>query len=63
MLLNMSDREEIEETGMQKPGQPEAEQPSRGPSLVLLFTLVGIALLAATVLAALIVLPFYEHRH
>ena len=59
----MSDREEIEETGRKEPDRPTEDPPSSGPSLVLLFALVGVALLAATALAALIVLPFYKHRH
>lgn len=56
----MNDREQIEK---KEPGKPADGPPSRGPSLALLYTLVGIALLTATVLAALIVLPFYLHRH
>jgi hypothetical protein len=34
----------------------------RGPSLVLIFGLLGVALVAAMAIAALIVLPFYRHR-
>jgi hypothetical protein len=36
---------------------------SRGPNLVLIFSLLGVALLAAMGIAALIVLPFYRHSH
>lgn len=60
MPLNMSDREQLEKRG----SNPEAEEPpSQGPSLVLLYSLIGIALLAAIFIAGLIVLPFYQHRH
>lgn len=47
------------------PGKPtldgEDEAPS-GPNLVLIYGLIGLALLAAMVIAGFIVLPFY-HRH
>jgi hypothetical protein len=38
------------------------DEPSKGPNLVLLYSLLIVALLLATGFAALIVLPFY-HRH
>jgi hypothetical protein len=43
-------------------GSKENEPPSKGPSLVLLYTLIALAMLLATFFAALIVLPFYLHR-
>ena len=55
----MSDREELEK---KEAVPPEREPDSKGPSLALLYALIGIALLAATGLALLIVRPFYEHR-
>jgi hypothetical protein len=38
------------------------EEPSPGPNLVLLYSLIALALAVAIGLAALIVLPFYQHR-
>ncbi|MGD1063751.1 MAG: hypothetical protein ABR860_10870 [Terracidiphilus sp.] len=35
---------------------------SQGPNLVLLYSLIALALAVAIGLAALIVLPFYQHR-
>lgn len=40
----------------------EPEERSKGPSLVLMYSLIAFALLLATFLASLIVLPFYLHR-
>jgi hypothetical protein len=40
----------------------EDDEPSKGPNLTLIYSLLGAALLIATGLATLIVLPFY-HRH
>jgi hypothetical protein len=37
--------------------------PAQGPNLTLLYSLLGTALLAAIAIAALIILPFYRHRH
>jgi hypothetical protein len=45
----------------QERGEQEGES-SKGPTLTLLYSLLGAALLIAMGLAALIVLPFY-HRH
>jgi hypothetical protein len=36
--------------------------PSQGPNLVLLYSLIALALAVAIALAALMVLPFYQHR-
>jgi hypothetical protein len=40
----------------------EEEEPARGPSLTLLYSLIAFALLAAIGFAMLIVLPFYRRR-
>ena len=37
----------------------QADEPSKGPSLTLLYSLIALALAAAIALAALIVRPFY----
>jgi hypothetical protein len=45
------------------PPAPEPEDPpSKGPSLILLYSLIALALLAAIGFALLIVLPFYNRR-
>lgn len=53
------------------PDTPEAEkqdsntkpeEASKGPSLVLMYSLIGLAILAAAAIAAMIVLPFYLRR-
>ena len=42
------------------PQTPDSDEcPSQGPSLVLLYTILAVVLLAAIALAALIVRPFY----
>ncbi len=43
------------------PVEPE-EAPSKGPNLVLLYSLIAAALVAAIVFALLIVRPFYLRR-
>jgi hypothetical protein len=40
----------------------EDDEPSKGPNLVLIYSLLGAALLFAMGLAVLIVLPFYHRR-
>ena len=45
-----------------KPAIAENPEPASGPSLALIYSLIGIALVAAMVIAGFIVLPFY-HRH
>jgi hypothetical protein len=41
----------------------EADEPdSTGPNLTLIYSLLGLALIAAIVIAAFIVLPFYQRR-
>ncbi len=49
----------------QLPPQPpneEDDSPSSGPSLVLLYSLLGLALVAAVIVSLFIVLPFYHRR-
>jgi len=50
----MSDLERVE--------KDKEEEPSQGPNLVVLYSLIGFALLTAIFLAGLIVLPFYRSR-
>jgi hypothetical protein len=40
----------------------EEDEPSKGPNLVLIYSLLGMALLAAMAIAVLIVFPFYHRR-
>jgi len=54
--MNKSDPENRKEES------PENEEPSKGPSLVLMYSLIALAMLAATAIAAMIVLPFYLRR-
>jgi hypothetical protein len=44
------------------PPAADDEEPSSGPNLVLLYSLIAFALLLAIFLAGLIVLPFYRRR-
>lgn len=44
----------------QRANKDEPEEESRGPNLVLLYSLIALALIAAMAIAALIVLPFYR---
>jgi hypothetical protein len=45
----------------QKPDDRE-EEPSQGPNLVVLYTLIALALAAAIGFALLVVMPFYHRR-
>jgi hypothetical protein len=45
-----------------KSESPESDGPSKGPSLILMYSLIALAMLLALGCAALIVLPFYERR-
>jgi len=54
----MSEREQKPQAGE----QIEEQAPSPGPNLVLIYSLIAFALIAAIFLAGLIVLPFYR-RH
>ena len=47
---------------LDKPENPAGDEPSQGPSLVLIYSIVALALVLATFCAAMIVLPFYLHR-
>jgi hypothetical protein len=48
---------------MSNPEPPGSEdEPSKGPNLVLLYSLIALALVVAMGFAALIVLPFYHRR-
>ncbi len=54
---------------MSRPGPPAAEPetgpedtPSKGPNLVLIYSLIALALAVAIGFALLIVLPFYHRR-
>lgn len=40
----------------------ENEEPTKGPSLILMYSLIALAMLVATAIAAMIVLPFYLRR-
>lgn len=42
--------------------EEEEDQPSKGPNLTLIYSLLGLALLIAIAAAAFIVLPFYQRR-
>jgi hypothetical protein len=44
------------------PHEDESGEPSKGPNLILLYTLLALALLGAMAVAAAIVWPFYTHR-
>ncbi len=54
----MSEAEQLE-TKNKKSGEPE----STGPSLILLYSLIALAIVVAVGLAAMIVFPFYVNRH
>jgi hypothetical protein len=44
------------------PDSPDSDESSPGPSLPLLYSLIGLALIAAIGFALLIVAPFYHRR-
>jgi hypothetical protein len=54
----------MSDAGRDAPGAEDApdEKPSQGPSLVLLYSLIVLALVAAIGFALMIVLPFYRRR-
>jgi hypothetical protein len=64
MLLNMSDAEPLKAARKNPPGGKKEDdgEPSDGPNLVLLYSLIALALAVAIGLALLIVLPFYQRR-
>ena len=43
-------------------GEDGSEEQSKGPNLVLMYSLIALALVTAIGLAVLIVLPFYSRR-
>jgi len=43
--------------------EPEEDDPHQGPNLVVLYSLIALALVAAIFFAGMIVLPFYRGRH
>jgi hypothetical protein len=47
---------DLKETRGHKPD----EEPQRGPNLVLMYSLILLAMVVATAIAALIILPFYR---
>jgi hypothetical protein len=47
---------------MSKPEGDRDEESSRGPNLILIYSLIALALAAAIGFALMIVMPFY-HRH
>ncbi|HTB98378.1 MAG TPA: hypothetical protein VK716_15315 [Terracidiphilus sp.] len=51
-----------QETPTHKPENPRSSELSNGPSLALIYGLLGLMFLAAMAIAGFIVLPFY-HRH
>ncbi|SPE20927.1 hypothetical protein SBA5_30132 [Candidatus Sulfotelmatomonas gaucii] len=54
----------MNDSGSPRPDEKEDpdDKPSTGPSLTLLYSLIVLALLAASAIAALIVYPFYKGR-
>lgn len=50
------------DTQLNKTRDADGDEPSKGPSLVVLYSLVALAILVATFCAAMIVLPFYLRR-
>ena len=50
---------------MSKPTEPDPtpnDQANRGPNLTLVYGLIVLAMIVAIVIAAMVVLPFYQHR-
>lgn len=45
-----------------KSDNTESEEPSKGPNLILIYSLIVLAILVAAAIAAIIVLPFYLRR-
>jgi hypothetical protein len=58
--MDKSDSHDPEADSQEREEVPEP--PCRGPSLVLIYSLIALAILVATVIAAFIVLPFYLRR-
>lgn len=47
----------------EKDADREDKELAQGPNLALLYSLLGLALLISLGIAAMIILPFYQHRH
>jgi hypothetical protein len=47
---------------MNSPHLPDDDPPSTGPNLVLVYSLLALAIVAAMAIAVFIVLPFYHRR-
>jgi hypothetical protein len=56
----MNNLERLKKNDIEK--DDAGEEPSKGPNLVLLYSLIALALVVAIGFAALIVLPFYRAR-
>jgi hypothetical protein len=52
----MSSQEPVEQE------RAEEDEPSKGPNLVLIYSLLAAAFIAAVAISVLIVLPFYHRR-
>lgn len=70
MLSNMNEpvkslaRADDKRDGEREPSGPNQSGPNQsGPNLVVMYALIALALVLAIGLAALIVWPFYQHRH
>jgi hypothetical protein len=44
------------------PADDREDSSQRGPNLTLIYSLIALAMIAALAIAAMIVLPFYNHR-
>ncbi|MGD0911529.1 MAG: hypothetical protein ABR928_06520 [Terracidiphilus sp.] len=53
---------DLEHRPAPEPEREQEEPPSKGPNLVLIYSLIAFALAAAIFLAGMIVLPFYRRR-
>ena len=49
-------------TGPDPTPNDEVNSPNRGPNLTLVYGLIVLAMIVAIVIAAMVVLPFYQHR-
>jgi hypothetical protein len=55
-------RSSMNSDGQHEIEKAEDDRPAKGPNLIVLYCLLGAAMLAAMAVAVLIVLPFYRHR-
>ncbi|MGA3129436.1 MAG: hypothetical protein ABSD59_01455 [Terracidiphilus sp.] len=60
--MNDAERPEASRNGTAGHKEEPDGEASQGPSLILLYSLITLALAVAIALAALIVLPFYQRR-